>query len=238
MSDPQNLRIRGLSKAFGKQVILDAIDLDIPLGSHTTIIGKSGIGKSVLLKCIANLLAPDRGEISIGNKSGELPQCAYMFQQNALFDSLNVFDNVSLPLRETGKAKPKEISERVEAILEKLDLISSIKKFPAEISGGMQKRVALARALITSPEIILFDEPTTGLDPQRKFAVFDMIRNYRQEFGFTVLMVSHDIPEAFDITDNVAWLDAGKIKFWGAPEKLLSDTPDELQPFLDPQLSP
>src|SRR5690606_16946857 len=194
-------------------------------------------GKSVLLKCIAGLLPPDAGSVSIDGSGGP-PPCAYMFQQNALFDSLTVAENVALPLREAGKARKAEIDRRVADLLGQLDLEAAAAKYPAEISGGMKKRVALARALITNPAIILFDEPTTGLDPQRKFSVFDMIRQYRRRFGFTVLMVSHDVTEAFAITDQVAWLDAGKIKFWGPPAALMADPPEDLKPFLDPQLAP
>ena len=115
------------------------------------------------------------------------------------------------------------------SLVEQLDLENAFDKYPAEISGGMKKRVALARALITNPEIILFDEPTTGLDPERKFAVFDMIRSYRERFGFTVIMESHDVPEVFGITDQVAWLDGGKFKFWGTPEELNHSPPSELR---------
>ena len=234
----QHLKLRGLSKAFGEQVVLDAIDLDIPLGSHTTVIGKSGIGKSVLLKCIAGLLPPDSGTATTGKSGDQPPPCSYMFQQNALFDSLTVEENVALPLREKGKAKAKEIHERVYDLLDQLELRAAAKKYPAEISGGMKKRVALARALITNPEIILFDEPTTGLDPQRKYGVFEMIRDYRKRFGFTVLMVSHDVPEVFEISDKVAWLDGGKIRFWGPPSELMANAPADLKPFLNPQLTP
>lgn len=231
------LQIRNLSKRFGEQVVLDGIDLDIPLKSHTTVIGQSGTGKSVFLKCISKLLVPDSGSILFSDSSAEIPQCAYMFQQNALFDSLTVFDNVAMPLREKHRISKSELAERVRELLHQLDLEEASSKYPAEISGGMQKRVALARALITSPEIILFDEPTTGLDPQRKFAVFDMIRNYRERFGFTVIMVSHDVPEVFGISDQIAWLDSGKIKFWGPPASLLESPPRDLERFLDPKLS-
>lgn len=237
MSEDSFLELRGLSKAFGEQVVLDKIDLDIPLGKHTTIIGKSGCGKSVLLKCISGLLAADSGSISANGSRGA-PPCSYMFQQNALFDSMTVEENVALPLREKGKAKTREITERVADLLEQLDLTAARKKYPGEISGGMEKRVALARALITNPQIILFDEPTTGLDPQRKYNVFDMIRSYRERFDFTVLMVSHDVPEVFEISHKIAWLDAGKIKFWGEPKALLDDPPQDLKPFINPQLSP
>ncbi|MBC2605547.1 ABC transporter ATP-binding protein [Pelagicoccus albus] len=237
MSDGRFLKLRGLSKAFGPQVILNDIDLDIPLGEHTTVIGKSGTGKSVLLKCISGLLAADSGTISSGDSKGA-PACSYMFQQNALFDSMTVEENIALPLREKGKAGTAEIKERVGKLLDQIDLLAAAKKYPAEISGGMKKRVALARALITSPEIILFDEPTTGLDPQRKYNVFEMIRDYRKHFGFTVLMVSHDVPEVFEISDNVAWLDQGLIKYWGKPEQLMANPPEDLKPFLNPALSP
>ncbi len=232
----ETLIIRGLSKRFGPQVILDAIDMDIPLKSHTTVIGRSGIGKSVLLKCISGLLKPDAGTISLSDESRDVPPCSYMFQQNALFDSMTVFENVALPLREIGNHGKKEILDTVTDILSKLDLENHVQKYPAEISGGMQKRVALARALITGPEIILFDEPTTGLDPERKYSVFDMIRRYRERFGFTVLMVSHDVPEVFEISDQVAWLDSGKIRYWGSPDDLMSSPPEELETFLHPTL--
>jgi phospholipid/cholesterol/gamma-HCH transport system ATP-binding protein len=236
MSEASYLKLRGLKKAFGEQVVLGGVDLDIPLGGHTTVIGKSGTGKSVLLKCISGLMQPDAGTVTSGNSEGA-PPCSYMFQQNALFDSMTVEENVALPLREKGKAKRAEIAERVSKLLDQLDLASARKKFPAEISGGMKKRVALARALITSPEIILFDEPTTGLDPQRKYSVFEMIRSYRKRFGFTVVMVSHDVPEVFEISDKIAWLDGGDIKFWGSPDELLSHPPEPLESFLNPQLS-
>jgi phospholipid/cholesterol/gamma-HCH transport system ATP-binding protein len=148
-----------------------------------------------------------------------------------------VFENIALPLREKEKISASQLSEQVNRLIDQLDLQNAASKYPAEISGGMKKRVALARALITNPEIILFDEPTTGLDPERKFSVFDMIRNYRQKFGFTVLMVSHDVPEVFGITDQVAWLDAGKIKYWGPPKELIESPPVELEGFLNPKLS-
>ncbi|MCH6256906.1 ATP-binding cassette domain-containing protein [Puniceicoccaceae bacterium K14] len=236
MSINKILQVRGMSKRFGDLVVLDNIDIDIPIGSHTTVIGKSGIGKSVLLKCMAGLLEPDAGIVEIDGKKGSFPHCSYMFQQNALFDSFNVFENIALPLRETQTLKREEIREKVEQIIEKLDLNSATYKYPAEISGGMKKRVALARALITNPEIILFDEPTTGLDPLRKYGVFDMISTYRKKFGFTVLMVSHDVPEVFEITDQIAWLEGGKIAFWGTPDELYADTPAPLKPFLNPKL--
>lgn len=230
------LQIKGLSKRFGEQVVLDNIDLDVPLGEQTTIIGRSGIGKSVLLKCISGLMEPDAGSVTMSD-GGAVPHCSYVFQQNALFDSLSVFDNVALPLRETGGLSQNEIELRVMEMLEALDLSAAEKKYPAEVSGGMQKRVALARALVTRPEIVLFDEPTTGLDPERKYSVFEMVLQYREQFGFTVVMVSHDVPEVFQISDNVAWLDGGKIQFYGSPSELMKEPPAGLVKFLNPKLS-
>lgn len=230
------LLIRGLSKRFGDQVVLNAIDLEIPLGKHTTLIGRSGIGKSVFLKCIAGLLNAESGTIALDDGSA-VPHCSYLFQQNALFDSMTVSENVGLPVREREKVTTKELNDRVASMLEQFGLQDAASKYPAEISGGMQKRVALARGLITQPEIILFDEPTTGLDPERKFSVFDMIKEYRERFGFTVIMVSHDVPEVFEISDQVAWLSQGRIGFWGSPDSLLAHPPSGLESFIKPQLA-
>jgi len=236
------LKIRGLKKHFGDNHVLDGIDLDVAAASVTTIIGKSGIGKSVLLKCIANLLKPDAGTIELDGKaisqsrrranSDEGVSFSYMFQNNALFDSLSAFDNVALPLREATKLSQVEIKERVNDMLELLELSDSANRFPGELSGGMKKRVALGRALITKPQVVLFDEPTTGLDPERKYSVFEMIADYRERFGFTALLVSHDIPEVFEISDRVAWLDEGTIKFFGKPDELNSDAQSALSGFL------
>ena len=197
------LKIRGLKKHFGDKRVLDGIDLDVAAASVTTIIGKSGIGKSVLLKCIANLLQPDAGTIELDGQaisqsrrnaqSDAGVSFSYMFQNNALFDSLTAFENVALPLCEASKLNKAEIEERVDEMLVHLELSDSADRYPGELSGGMKKRVALGRALITKPQVVLFDEPTTGLDPERKFSVFEMIVDYRERFGFTALLVSHDL---------------------------------------------
>ena len=236
------LKIRGLKKHFSDKRVLDGIDLDVAVASVTTIIGKSGIGKSVLLKCIANLLEPDAGTVELdGQAISQSRRSAqsdagvtfsYMFQNNALFDSLTAFENVSLPLREASKLNKAEIQERVDEMLVHLELSDSADRYPGELSGGMKQRVALGRALITKPQVVLFDEPTTGLDPERKFGVFEMIADYRERFGFTALLVSHDIPEVFEISDRVAWLDDGRIKFFGKPEDLNTDAQSALSGFL------
>src|SRR5882724_12797084 len=202
MSQPF-LAIKGVKKAFGANVILDGIDLTVERGSVTTIMGKSGIGKSVLLKCIAGIHRPDSGEILIDGQrclgargqAANSPRLSYCFQGNALFDSLTAMENVALPLIETTRTRRRTVMKQVLKLFEQLDLGDVASKYPGQISGGMQKRVALARALITQPQLILFDEPTTGLDPQRKNSVFTMVADYRRRFDFTALMVSHDIPE-------------------------------------------
>ncbi|MFP4261146.1 MAG: ABC transporter ATP-binding protein [Opitutales bacterium] len=238
-----NLCIRGLKKHFGDNKVLDGVDLDVHEASVTTVIGKSGIGKSVLLKCIANLLKPDAGRIElngrpVNQREQKLSEdgslfFSYMFQNNALFDSLSTFDNIALPLREATTLASSDVRERVEAIMEQVELTEAAARFPGELSGGMKKRVALARALITKPQVVLFDEPTTGLDPERKFSVFEMIADYRERFGFTALLVSHDIPEVFEISDRVAWLDAGRIRFFGPPNELDGDAESALAGFLN-----
>ncbi len=236
------LKIRGLKKHFGEKQVLDGIDLNVDKASVTTVIGKSGIGKSVLLKCIASLVQADSGSVELSGKpigksrkrsgDGSEVSFSYMFQNNALFDSQTAAENIALPLLERTTLSSSEIRGRVDEMLSSLELLDSADRYPGELSGGMKKRVALARALITKPQLVLFDEPTTGLDPERKFSVFEMIADYRERFGFTALLVSHDIPEVFEISDKVAWLDAGKIQFSGPPSELRYDISEGLADFL------
>jgi phospholipid/cholesterol/gamma-HCH transport system ATP-binding protein len=224
------VEFRNVTKRFGTRTILDGIDLTINEGEITTIIGKSGVGKSVFLKHIIGLLSPDEGEIVfMGRPLATLKhrerqamkrECSYMFQHNALFDSLTVFENIALPLREKTTLHPREIATRVRAKMDQLELGEVGQKYPTQLSGGMQKRVALARALINDPKTVLFDEPTTGLDPIRKNAVLSMIARYQQQFNFSAVLVSHDIPDVFYISDRVAIIDEAKILFQGSPLKL------------------
>ena len=219
------INIQGLSKHFGDNVVLDGVDLQITSETITAIIGKSGTGKSVLLKLIAGILEKTSGtieclKVSEGDESIPISieeiGFSYMFQNNALFDSMTAFENVALPLVEGNNALPKlKVKEKVHHLLEQLDVASSSNRYPGELSGGMNKRIAFARALITEPKVVLFDEPTTGMDPERKFTVFDMIKKYRKQFGFSALLVSHDIPDVYEVADSVAWLDKGKIQFFG-----------------------
>ncbi len=224
------IEFRDVHKAFGASHILRGTNLKIPKGEITTIIGKSGTGKSVFFKHVIGLLTPDSGDIICDGKAmsamtrAELwewrGKFSYMFQNMALFDSMTIFENVALPL-EQGTSLPKEeIRKRAHERLRQLDMEGIDHKYPSELSGGMQKRVAMARALVTDPEIILFDEPTTGLDPIRKNAVHSMISEYQSKLGFTVMMISHEIPDVFLITQQLAMLDQGKIIFQGPPEDI------------------
>ena len=215
------IKLVGVEKTLGGQPVLRGVDLDIPAGKLTTIIGGSGEGKSVLLKHVIGLMQPDRGEvwvdgIEISRLKGRAlndvrKKFAMLFQGAALFDSLTVFENVAFPLREKLRLAEIEVARRVEEKLEQVGLSGMGHKFPAELSGGMKKRVGLARALVMEPEIILFDEPTTGLDPLMANTIHDLIVGMHRTFGFTAVMVSHEIPEIFSISDWVAMLKDGKI---------------------------
>ena len=224
------IEFRGVTKRFTDKTVLDRADLKIYENQITTVIGKSGSGKSVLLKHIVGLISPDHGtilfrgkpvnEISKKEWDGCRLQISYMFQNNALFDSMTVFENIALPLRQATDLKKTEIEKRVMSRLEQMELAEVIHEYPSELSGGMQKRAALARALVTDPAIVLFDEPTTGQDPIRKNAILSMIAHYRKQFGFTAVLVSHDIPDVFFISDRVLFLWEGKIAFHGTYEEL------------------
>jgi phospholipid/cholesterol/gamma-HCH transport system ATP-binding protein len=224
------IEFKDVTKRFGTRTILDRVNLQIYEGEVTTIIGLSGAGKSLILKHIIGLLKPDEGSILYRGKplaemkkseiSTSFSQMSYMFQDNALFDSMTVYENVALPLQETTNLKKAEIDRRVMARIEQTELNDSANKFPAELSGGMQKRVALARALIIDPRIVLFDEPTSGQDPVRKNAILSMIAHYQRKFAFTAIMVSHEIPDVYFISNRILALYNGKIVFQGTPEEL------------------
>ena len=236
------LKVRGLTKSFKGQVVLDALDLDILANSVTTIIGRSGIGKSVLLKCLANIFPVQSGTMYYGDQFASVGQkslrsafnvnFSYMFQNNALLDSMTAVENIALPLRESTKLSIGEINDRVKVLLSSMDLLSSRDKYPSELSGGMQKRVALARALIVEPQIVFFDEPTTGLDPERKYNVFKMISECREQFNFAAVLVSHDIPEVFQFSDRIAWMDRGKIQFMGNQDTIYKHSDPVLKKLL------
>ena len=215
------IRIQGLRKFFGRQPVLRSVDLDVATGEVMIIIGRSGGGKSVLLKHLLGLLRPDAGAVLVdGTDITKLRGAALeavrrrygvVFQGGALFDSMSVFDNVAFPLREKTALGAGDIAQRVEEKLAQVGLVDMGHKNPAEISGGMRKRVAIARALVTEPEIVFFDEPTTGLDPILVNTIHRLIQDLHRKFRFTAVMVSHEIPEIFEIADRVAMLHEGVI---------------------------
>ncbi len=219
------IEFKNVTKRFGDRTILDQVNLEVYDGQVTTIIGKSGTGKSVLLKHIIGLLSPTegnilfRGKLIDGMSQNELDefrsQFSYCFQNNALFDSHTVFENIALPLQQTTKMDERDIDNKVMEKIDQLELSEVPHKYPSELSGGMQKRVALARALITDPKIVLFDEPTTGQDPIRKNAILSMIVQNQKKFGFTTIMISHDIPDVFFISDRILVLYDGQVIFQG-----------------------
>ncbi len=236
------IKLVGVEKTLGQQPVLRGLDLTIPSGKLTTIIGRSGEGKSVLLKHIIGLMQPDRGEVwidgtDIAHMKGQAlnevrKKFAMLFQGAALFDSLSVFENVAFPLREKLRLKGDTVTRRVEEKLEQVGLKGMGHKFPAELSGGMRKRAGLARALVMEPEIILFDEPTTGLDPLMAKAIHDLIVAMQQQFGFTAVMVSHEIPEIFGISDYVAMLKNGRIAEMAPSSEFVKTTDEEIREFI------
>jgi phospholipid/cholesterol/gamma-HCH transport system ATP-binding protein len=236
------IELKHVKKTFGSNQVLADVNLTIPAGKITTIIGKSGMGKSVLLKHIIGLLSPDEGSILYqghplsGMKRAEKKSLkmkfSYMFQGTALFDSMTVFENIALPLKERRLFSKTTITKKVREKLSQLDLNGVNNRYPAQISGGMKKRVALARALVTDPKIVLFDEPTTGLDPIRKNAAHSMILDYQKRFGFTGIVVSHEIPDIFFISDHMAMLDEGRIIFQGNSEEIQQSTNPIVQQFI------
>jgi phospholipid/cholesterol/gamma-HCH transport system ATP-binding protein len=240
---PVALQVEDLQKGFQGKSVLRGVDLEVPRGSIFSVLGPSGTGKSVFLKCLANILQPDAGrilfdgrELRAGNSAARdefRRRCSFLFQSNALFDSLTALENVALPLEQTTTLGTLEILKRCRDALEQLEMEDFLHSYPAQLSGGMQKRLALARAIVTRPELVLFDEPTAGLDPLRRNAVFAMIAKYQRHFNFTALIVTHDVPEALVASDRVALLDQGRIAFVGTPAEFSSSSNPVVSLFRD-----
>lgn len=245
--DQWHIRIRNLHKTFGPQHVLKGVDLDIERHRTNIIIGGSGQGKSVLMKHLMGLLHPDQGTIHVDGRNivglndvemrDVRRQFGMVFQYAALFDSMNVMENIAFPLLERyGKLSREEVEERVRDLLKRLDLahVPGIEqKFPAELSGGQRKRVGLARALIDRPKILLYDEPTTGLDPIATKNVDQMIRRTADEFGVTSVVISHDMASTFRIGDRISMLYEGRIIVTGTPEELLRAPHPALREFVE-----
>ncbi len=237
-----SLSLKGVEKRLDGRVVLDGIDLDIPHGHITAIIGISGGGKSVTLKHLVGLMAPDRGTIALDGKdlvslSPQALQAArrrfsLLFQGGALFDSLNVYDNVAFPLRETTETPEGEIKRKVMRALEEVNLAGMEHKFPDELSGGMNKRVALARALITNPEIILLDEPTAGLDPIIENAIHHLICDTFMRTRTTMVIISHAVPAIFKWCHHVVVLHQGKVRASGPTLAIQESTDPVIRQFI------
>jgi phospholipid/cholesterol/gamma-HCH transport system ATP-binding protein len=224
------IKLVDLHKSFRTQKVLDGLDLEIEAGKTTVIIGRSGGGKSVLLKHIIGLLRPDSGEVLIDGtditRLGDRDlneirkKFGMLFQEAALFDSMTVGENVAFPLREHTRMKEEEIRRIVADRLHAVGLTGVEEKMPSELSGGMRKRVGLARAIAMRPEIVLFDEPTTGLDPVMTEAINRLIMETQKNFNLTCVVISHDIQSIFTIGHRIAMLYEGKIIAYGTPEEL------------------
>jgi len=245
--DPRwHIRVRGLHKTFGPQHVLRGLDLDLERSKINVVIGGSGQGKSVLMKHLMALLEPDQGHIYVdgrdivGLNDVEIRdvrrQFGMLFQNVALFDSMNVIENVVFPLVERYRMSESEMMERARELLVRLDLagVAGIEqKFPAELSGGQKKRVGLARALINRPQILLYDEPTTGLDPIATKNVDDMIRRTADDFGVTSVVISHDMASTFRIGDRIAMLYEGRIITAGTPAEIQARPHPVLREFVE-----
>lgn len=236
------IELKDLHKSFKRQKVLDGLSLAVPRGTITVIIGRSGSGKSVLLKHIIGLIKPDRGQVLVdgqditGMNDHELNDLrrrfGMLFQDAALFDSMNVGANVAFPLREHTRLGEREIRQAVAEKLAMVGLAGVEEKMPNELSGGMRKRAGLARAMALAPEIILYDEPTTGLDPLLTDAINRLIKQTNQRLGITSVVISHDIAGAFAMADQIAMLYQGRIIAAGPPEEIKASADPVVEQFI------
>ncbi len=237
------IRVRGLSKAFNGQKVLDGLDLDVAAGEILAVMGPSGTGKSVLLLQLIGLMPPDEGDIEIAGvvvtdlAERELlkfrRQVGYLFQDSALYDFMTVEENVGFPLREHTPARPVEIKERVNELLKMVDMAGAGGKYPSELSGGMRKRAALARALALGSKVLLCDEPTSGLDPIRSRDISLLIRELSRKLGCTTLITTHDVRNAFRTADRALVLNQGRAAACGPENVLRASTDPFVMEFLE-----
>ena len=246
MADNRLVEISNLSKRFDKLVVLDNISIDVHKGENLVVFGRSGTGKSVLLKCIIGLLKPESGYVHIEGKDvinmsiKELNKArkkiGFLFQSGALYDSMTVRENLGFTLVKNTDLSKDEIEEKVVNALQKVSLEHSIDKMPSELSGGMRKRVALARSIITEPELMLYDEPTTGLDPITSKEISELILNLQKSLNMTSIVVTHDLICANIIADRAIFLKEGKIAYQGNIEDLTSSEDKFLRNFFSEKI--
>jgi phospholipid/cholesterol/gamma-HCH transport system ATP-binding protein len=237
-----------VTKSFGNQRVLDKVNLKVYAGTTLVIVGASGQGKSVILKHMLGLVRPERGKVLVFGT--DIATCSrqqlknirknfgVLFQNIALFDSMTIFDNVALPLRERTDYSEAEIRDRVDAKLELMDLQSAGGKYPAQISGGMQKRAGLARALVLDPKIVFFDEPTTGLDVHKSNEIYRLFYKTQAQLGYTAVIVSHDVPKIFKLSDYVALLANKEIQDCLTPEEFQLSNNDYIRSFVETTMGP
>src|SRR5213083_3191665 len=239
---PPMIKVRSLTKKIGQQEILCGVDLEVRMGETLAIIGRSGGGKSVLLKHLVGLMEPDGGEIWIQGQNiigmnerqlGAIRQkVGILFQGGALFDSMTVEDNIAFPLREAGERDANILRSKVAEMLEVMEMEGQEDKMPESLSGGMKKRVGLARSIVRRPSCVLYDEPTSGLDPVVADSINRLIRRLQQRLGVTSVVVTHDMKSAFDVANHIAYLHEGRIYYYGTPIQLQQARDPILQDFL------
>ena len=237
------IQVRDLHKTLGSEQVLRGVDLQIASGETCVIMGRSGCGKSVLLKHLIGLMQPTRGEVLVEGKNiaglperqlGEVrKKIGMLFQSGALFDSMNVEENIAFPLKEAGMRDKKEIADRVAEALEMVDLAGEQEKMPENLSGGMRKRVGLARTIVGRPACILYDEPTTGLDPIASDSINHLIRRLQKRLQVTSVVVTHDMKTAYHTADRIAYLHEGRIYFHGLPQEMHTSPDPVVQDFIE-----
>jgi phospholipid/cholesterol/gamma-HCH transport system ATP-binding protein len=241
-SNASMIAVRGLKKRIETQEILRGVDVSVGIGETLVIIGRSGGGKSVLLKTLIGLMRPNEGEIWIDGQSitglnerqlaAVRRKVGILFQGSALFDSMTVEENIAFPLREAGERDQRVIADKIAEMLEVIELDGQQKKMPVNLSGGMKKRVGLARAIINRPSCILYDEPTAGLDPVVSDSINRLILRLQERYHVTSVVVTHDMKSAFHVGDHIAYLHEGRIYFYGTPAEIQASPDPLIQDFL------